>query len=221
MIARSSVFVLLLLAIATLAAAQETPMEIDVSTACQGDEFILTVSFINYDPDVDSIVVRRVTTAPDLLPAQLLTPEPISISFMEDVHLELPDPGVGPGDLGIYEIEMFWVGGTSYYVWTAHRSCVEAPFLMRGYLTDVTDFLPCTGQEMLECDVVSLLYGDMNLHIGTAELLEIYGWPITLYGRDQCSVTVHRIESLGTGQTCEDVVPAADVTWGTMKAQYR
>lgn len=197
------------------------PMSIDVDTACVGDDFVLVVTVHNYDPDVASMTVKRLTTAPELLAEKVLTPSPVPLPFDEITQLELHDPGVGPGDLGVYEIELFWVGGSTYNVYRATRSCVEEPFLMRGFLMDVTEFKPCTGQGMLECDIVSLLYGDMNLYIGNNELLEIYGWPISLDARDNCAVTVYRIESLGTDVACDDVVPVDGVSWGAVKARYQ
>jgi hypothetical protein len=224
MTARSCVvsFLILLLTAAT-AGAQGVPgpMEINVSTACEGDAFVLRVSVLNIDPDVGSMSVTRVTTAPDMLPELLLTADPVALPWNEITEVSLPDPGVGPGDLGIYEIELFWNDGSSYYVYQATRSCVDEPFLMRGYLLDTTEFLPCTDQGLLECDIVSLLYGDMNAYVGSNELLEIYGWPISLDARDNCAVTVYSIASLGTQTGCDDVVPAATVSWGAAKARYR
>lgn len=225
MAARSSVLVVALLVLASASFAQiiGPPISVTVDTDCQGDDFFLSVLIYNTDPEIElyTVTVRRVTTAPDMLPEALLTPEPVWLTPGDYTHLVLPDPGVGPGDIGYYEIEIRYFDGLlydSFYTW---RSCTEDPFLMRGYLVESTMFVPCTGQEMLECGIVSLFYGDMNQYVGTNELLEIYGWVITLNGRDQCSVSVTRIEPLGAGVGCDDIVPAASMSWGTLKARYR
>jgi len=223
MTARSCILSFILLVVATGTFAQGSPFVVTIDTQCQGDEFFLAVFIQNYTPDVEfyRVVVRRLTTAPDLLGEVLLTPEPVWLVPMDNTELLLPDPGVGPGDIGYYQIEILEPDDfvvENLYAW---RSCTEEPFLMRGYLTDTTTFVPCTGQGMLECDVVSLMYGDMNEHIATNELLEIHGWVITLYDRDSCSISVNSIVPLGQGASCENVVPAANTSWGTLKARYR
>ena len=144
-----------------------------------------------------------------------------NLSLSQQFALVLPDPVIGPGDLGYFEATIFWTDGTEYGTFSDVLSCSEDPFLMRGWLNTDSEFEPCTGMELLECDTVTLHYVDLLQYVGTGELLEIYGWPEYLDERDDCWVRVESIVSLGIGTSCEDPVGLEPTSWSSLKARYR
>lgn len=222
MLARILISVLLLLAFSASAQTIPSPVDVTFLSACEGEEFILRVSAFNFTGENLTLRVRRTGTAPDLLGEQILLEDVVLPYDLEDpLNLLVPDPGVGPGDIGYYEAEVFWPEGTLADTFTGEASCTDEPLLMRGYLLGSSLFQPCTGQGLLECSEVTLLYGDMNLYVGTWNLLEIHGWPTYLNGVDHCSVLVTSITPLGVGALCEDVVGVTSLSWDGLKARYR
>ena len=220
---RSSIMLgLLILCITPLSALSiPPPFELSMETACLEDDFQVLVTMGNWSGETMLLTVRRVQVAP-ALPGELILLHEMAVPSQNDpIEVLLSDPGIGFEDIGYLEATISWPDGSVYDTFTQQLSCSEQPYVMRGWLLETTLFQPCTGFDLLECDTVSLLYGDLNLFVGTGELLEIHGWTQYLNGRDDCHVTVVHIESLGVGVTCEDVVGATALTWGSIKAQYR
>ena len=213
---------LLLIAAPALGQIYPAPVQITLSSTCDGSDFFLHVTADNFDDITEMTMdVRRTETAPDMAGPLVLATGLVIPPGQQGLEFVFPDPGIGPGDVGMYEVEVKWPGGSLYDVFSDQFSCAAEPYLMRGYLLTNDIFQPCTGLGLLECDAVTLLYGDMNIHVGTGELLEIYGWPQVLDSRQDCSVLVVRIDSLGVGTACEDVVPSLKRSWSTVKALYR
>jgi len=222
--ARSCLVVFLLLVFTVPGMAQDLPgpVQVALSPVCDGNNFSLQLTVDNYDDFTQMTMdVRRAEIAPDMAGPLVLATGLIIPPAAQGLEFVFPDPGLGPEDVGIYEATVKWPDGSLYDVFSAQLSCTEEPYVMRGYLVTNDVFEPCTGLGLLECDAVTLQYGDMNTYVGTGELLEIYGWPQTLDSRQDCSVRVVRIDPLGIGVACEDVVPVMEASWSAVKAFYR
>lgn len=209
-----------LLILTGTAAAIPPPIHVYFTTECDGPAFQVKVWVENWSGEEVTMDVVRTQTAPDMLGAEPLI-ESALVPENQQFSLVLTDPGVGPGDLGYFEATIYWLDGTEYGTFTDVLSCSEDPFLMRGWLNTDSQFEPCTGLELLECDTVTLHYVDLLQYVGTGELLEIYGWPEYLDERDDCWVQVESIVSLGIGTSCEDPVGLESTTWSSLKARYR
>lgn len=205
---------------ATSAEAFPPPIHISFTDECEGLAFQVKVWVENWSGEDITVSVRRTETAPDMLGEAILA-EGVFVAGNQLFTMVLPDPGIGPGDMGYYMAEVFWPDGSYYGTFEEQLSCAENPYLMRGWLLDESTFQPCTSLGLLECETVTLMYPDLIQYVGTWELLEIHGWPYYLDARDDCWIQVEEIVSLGVGTLCEDVVSQQRVTWGTLKASYR
>lgn len=204
-----------------LASAIPPPIHVTMSTTCDGDAMQVQVWVENWIEETIYLTVKRTESAPDMLGESILVESLAVPSENQPFGIVLPDPGIGPEDLGFYEAMVFLSDGSEYTVFTEQLSCTEEPYLMRGWLVSDSIFQPCAGLGLLECEEVTLLYGDMNEFVGTGELLEIHGWLNYLEARDECEVIVTAIESLGAGAACEDVVALSPSSWDAVKARYR
>ncbi len=224
-ILRLPLFIFFLTAVGFLTAAPVAadlpgPVHWSVDVTCVGDGVSVHIVVDNFDITEMAMDVRRVESAPDMAGEVLLAAD-VAIPHGATQEFVLADPGLGAGEIGFYEVVMKYPGGSVYDTETVQRSCSAEPYLMRGYLVDTYLFAPCSGVGLLECDTVSLFYGDMNVHVGTGEMLDVYGWVETLNARDNCSVQVMRIEPLGAEARCEDAVGVTTATWSAVKAYYR
>ncbi len=197
------------------------PIPVSLSTACDGNHFFLHILVDNYEIEEMTMDVRRVESMPDVAGELVLATGLVIPANQQGTEFVLADPGIGPEDVGYYEVTVRWPDGSVYNIETAYLSCTAEPFVMRGYLLTNDSFLPCVGMGLLECDTVILQYGDINQYVGTGELLDIYGWPQDFNGRTDCGVLVVRVEPLGIGTACEGPVPVTATTWSAVKAYYR
>ncbi len=220
MVTRLMLLISLILLLAGPALAQcEGFQALCLETACQGDELVLRVN-VRATYEGETLSVRRLQSAPDML-GELDLAEAIPIPFDGSYHEYLiSDPGIGPEDVGIYQAVTV-LDGSHFRSVREHLSCTPDPYLMRGILNTSADFTPCVDVGLLECETVELLYGELSIYVGIGELLEVYGWPQDLDARDDCSVLVTRIESLGPNTYCEDVVATGTTSWGAIKARFR
>lgn len=216
---------LIVLAIASQATAAPT-IGISVGRVCDEAFNQVAVRIFNWEPDdnpyrpTEFTVIRR-TTAPGLDDSIELTSTPIPLPpYGEESVVYLPEPYLAEDAIGYYEGWAHYEDGYEYLMFDGADSCVEDPYLLRGYLMSEYEVLPCEGIGLLECSTVS--FGDLDFlqYVGSGEMLDIYGWPVALGGVSNCGIAITHIEPLGEGATCEETVASQDLSWSTVKALF-
>jgi len=222
---RIAIVCLIVMLTATSAMAAWPIVFVSMERICEGGANQLAVTVQNWadpdpGPDMGFTVTRR-TTAPGLADPLLLTPELMPLPpYGETVTHLLPDPGLPAAGIGYYE-GFFHDGGFDYLDLEAESSCVEHPYLMRGYLVNEDVVNPCNDIGLLECTDVLINDVDLLQYVGSNEMLDFYGWPIWLDGVGDCAVTITHIVPLGDDATCQDPVVTESHSWSAVKSIFR
>ena len=196
------------------------PSWIYMESVCDGENRVLRIVADSPGEDM-TINVRRTSCDPSLAGAVVLATGLVLPAKIYGLEFLVADPDLGPADTGFYEVELVDSDNETYWASTDQLSCAADPYIMSGYLMSDSSFLPCTNSSRFECDTVELLLGDMNQHINTGELLNIFGWVQNSTACDDCSVLVTRIDPLGQEADCVEEVATTKQTWGAMKATFR
>ncbi len=197
--------------------AQISQVDDDAELRFQVDAYALEMA---EDPPSHYMVLRK-NTVPDMvgsIPFTVWLPFPPN---GENYHTTYLDPHVAELGAGHYEVLGLWSNGDEEVLDAEWFALVEHPYIMRGALMSATTVDPCVGYGLLECAEVELVNPDWWDEIGPGVLLDIYGWPTRLDGRDNCKVRITWVELMPADADCNDPMATEEFTWSTVRALYR
>jgi hypothetical protein len=195
------------------------------STECVQDDFTVTVSITNLQPDLRYMVYRDLIFPDTGAERVYFSDEPIPAEPGETFVLSLNDPDINAEHdtdfVGRYVIEALWPDGSLASVEYEWLSCGETYRVARGNM--ITDYLiePCTGIGMPECTAIELFVGDLEVWVGSSETLDFYGRIVSYDDVDDCSLQIYSVVPLGAYAPCEEPVAVEGIYWGGLKAAYR
>jgi len=190
------------------------------------DSFLVTVNIGLSAPDLEFTIYRDLLLPSGDTTIHYFTPEPVpapaegetvSVSFD---NLDM-DPSIEYTTIGRFVIEARWPDGSLYSTESVLLTWADTYRVAKGYL--VADYImePCENVVLMECTTVELYIGDLEMYVGSPELLEFYGYILSYDGMDDCSLMIQEIVPLGVGTPCEDPVANREMSWDNLKATYR
>lgn len=190
------------------------------------DSFLVTVTIANSNPDLQYMVYRDLLLPAEDATRHNFTAEPVAAPA-EGESLVLSytntdmDPSIEFTTIGRFVIEATWPDSSVassesvLLTWDDYYRVAKG-YLLEDYLID-----PCENVGLMECTTVELYYGELEMHVGSPELLEFYGYLISYDGAGQCSLMIQDIIPLGMNTPCEEPVANTIMSWDGLKATFR